>query len=163
MLDFYNAKLVSIGASTTGINATAKVGVINGQINTVEIMDGGSAYGIGNTMNVVGIATTGDTGHTPAVVTVTEIYDNVGDVVRLTGVTSESYKQYNDLYRITDVTVGGGKSFTGISDKTVIGVTTTGIGTSPLDKSAIYLTGGSLGISTLTYDPTSGINVYFFK
>ena len=60
--DFYNAKLVSIGASVTGINATAKVGVINGQINTVEIMDGGSAYGIGNTMHVVGIATTGSTG-----------------------------------------------------------------------------------------------------
>ena len=44
--DFYNAKLVSAGAATTqGLNATAKVGVINGQINTVEIMDGGSAYG----------------------------------------------------------------------------------------------------------------------
>ena len=121
--DFYNAKLVSIGASTTGINATAKVGVINGQINTViEIMDGGSAYGIGNTMNVVGIATTGDTGHTPAVVEVTDIYDNVGDVVRLTGVSSETYNQYNDLYRISEINVGGGKSFTAISDKTVSGV-----------------------------------------
>ena len=86
--DFYNAKLVSIGASVTGINATAKVGVINGQVNSVEIMDGGSAYGIGNTMHVVGIATTGDTGHTEAVVEVTDIYDNVGDVVRLTGVSS---------------------------------------------------------------------------
>ncbi|MEC8552709.1 MAG: hypothetical protein VXY93_19610, partial [Pseudomonadota bacterium] len=41
--DFYNAKLVSGGqvgtAKTQGLNATAKVGVINGQINTVEIMD----------------------------------------------------------------------------------------------------------------------------
>ena len=43
----------------------------------LTIMDGGSAYGIGNTMHVVGIATTGDTGHTPAVVEVTDIYDNV--------------------------------------------------------------------------------------
>ena len=158
--DFYNAKLVSIGASVTGINATAKVGVINGQVNTVEIMDGGSAYGIGNTMNVVGIATTGGTGHTEAVVTVTDIYDNVGDVVRLTGVTSESYNQYNDLYRITDINVGGGKSFTLISDKTLSGIMTTGIGTSPLDKAAVYLTGGSLGITTLTYDPTSGIATF---
>ena len=158
--DFYNAKLVSIGASVTGINATAKVGIINGQVNTVEIMDGGSAYGIGNTMNVVGIATTGDTGHTEAVVTVTDIYDNVGDVVRLTGVTSESYNQYNDLYRITDINVGGGKSFTLISDKTLSGIMTTGIGTSPLDKAAVYLTGGSLGITTLTYDPTSGIATF---
>ena len=158
--DFYNAKLVSIGASVTGINATAKVGVINGQVNSVEIMDGGSAYGIGNTMHVVGIATTGDTGHTEAIVEVTDIYDNVGDVVRLTGVSSETYNQYNDLYRITEINVGGGKSFTAISDKSLVGVMTTGIGTSPLDKSAVYLTGGSLGISTLTYDPTSGIATF---
>ena len=103
-------------------------------------MDGGSAYGIGNTMNVVGIATTGDTGHTEAVVTVTDIYDNVGDVVRLTGVTSESYNQYNDLYRITDINVGGGKSFTLISDKTLSGIMTTGIGTSPLAVSYTHLT-----------------------
>jgi hypothetical protein len=92
--------------------------------------------------------------------TVTDIYDNVGDVVRLTGVTSESYNQYNDLYRITDVNVGGGKSFTVISDKTLSGIMTTGIGTSPLDKAAVYLTGGSLGITTLTYDPTSGIATF---
>ena len=137
--DFYNAKLVSIGASVTGINATAKVGVINGQVNSVEIMDGGSAYGIGNTMHVVGIATTGDTGHTEAVVEVTDIYDNVGDVVRLTGVSSETYNQYNDLYRITEINVGAGKSFTAVSDQTVVNVSTSGIGTSPLDLSLIHI------------------------
>ena len=58
------------------------------------------------------------------VVEVTEIYDNVGDVVRLTGVTSESYNQYNDLYRITEINVGAGKSFTAISDKSVVNVMT---------------------------------------
>ena len=52
-------------------------------------MDGGSAYGIGNTMHVVGITTSAS--HTPAVVEVNTIYDNVGDVVRFTGVSSESY------------------------------------------------------------------------
>ena len=45
-------------------------------------MDGGGAYGIGNTMHVVGIATT--TGHSKAVVTVTNIYDNVGDCLLYT-------------------------------------------------------------------------------
>ena len=80
--DYYNAKLVGIGTSTTGINATAKVTVdATGGITAVKIMDGGSAYGIGNTMNVVGIATTGI--HASAVIQVTGIYDNVGDVVRL--------------------------------------------------------------------------------
>ena len=42
-------KLVGIGTSTTGINATAKVTVdATGGITAVKIMDGGSAYGIGN-------------------------------------------------------------------------------------------------------------------
>ena len=68
-------------------------------------MDGGSAYGIGNTMNVVGVGTT--TGFSQAVLQVTQIYDNVGDVIRVNGITSESFAGYNDLYRITGIgTVG---------------------------------------------------------
>ena len=120
--DYYNAKLISIGSSTTGQHATAKVSVdATGGITDVQIMDGGSAYGIGTTMNVVGIATT--TGHSKAVVTVTNIYDNVGDIVRVSGVTSDTYKPYNTLYRITEVVVGGAKSFTAISDPAITGVT----------------------------------------
>ena len=92
---YYNASLVSIGASTTGKHATAKVVVsAAGTINSVIVMDGGSAYGIGNTMHIVGI-TTGSFGHTPAVVEVGTIYDNVGDVVRVSGVSSEGYAGYN--------------------------------------------------------------------
>ena len=46
--DYYNAKLVGIGTSTTGSHATAKVSVdATGGITDVTIMDGGSAYGIG--------------------------------------------------------------------------------------------------------------------
>ena len=45
-------------------------------------MDGGSAYGIGNTMNVVGVGTTGELDSHKQLLQVTEIYDNVGDVVR---------------------------------------------------------------------------------
>ena len=96
---YYNARLVSIGASTTGKHATAKVTVsAAGTISDIIVMDGGSAYGIGNTMNVIGITTSG-TSHTPAVVEVEKIYDNVGDVIRVTGVSSESYAGYNDLYQ----------------------------------------------------------------
>ena len=84
----------------TGSNATAKVTVSAGTISAVTIMDGGSAYGIGNTMHITGITTSG-TGHTPAVVEVQAIYNNVGDVIRVAGVSSESYAGYNDLYRIT--------------------------------------------------------------
>ena len=64
-------------------------------------MDGGSAYGVGNTMNVVGVDTTAS--FSQAVVEVSKIYDNTGDVVRVVGVKSDSYKPYNQLYRITDV------------------------------------------------------------
>ena len=121
-------------------------------------MDGGSAYGIGNTMHVVGIATTTTVGtHSPAVVQVTEIYDNTGDVVRLTGVSSETYNQFNSLYRITEIDVGAAKSFRAASDVTLSGVTTAGIGTSPLDNSAVYVTGESLRITNLSYETNSGI------
>ena len=155
--DYYNAKLISIGASITGQHATAKVSVdATGGITDVQIMDGGSAYGIGNTMHVVGIATV--SGHSKAVVTVTDIYDNVGDIIRVTGVTSESYRPYNTLYRISEVVVGGAKTFTAISDPPITGVTTTGIGTAVLDNASAYLTGEGLRVSNIIYDPTLGIS-----
>jgi hypothetical protein len=155
--NYYNAKLISIGSSTTGKHATAKVSVdATGGITDVQIMDGGAAYGIGNTMHVVGVATTA--GHSKAVVTVTDVYDNVGDIIRISGVTSEAYRPYNTLYRITEVEVGGAKSFTAISDPAITGVTTTGIGTIPLSNATSYLTGEGIRISNLTYDPTSGIS-----
>jgi len=154
--DYYNAKLVGIGTSTTGAHATAKVSVdATGGITAITIMDGGSAYGIGNTMNVVGIATT--TGYSPAVVQVTGIYDNVGDVIRIAGVTSNTYRAYNTIYRITDVQVGAADTFVAVSDPAITGVTNTGIGTVPLTNSVAYLTGEALRINTFTFDPTSGI------
>ena len=154
---FYNARLVSIGSSVTGKHATAKVTVdAFGGITDVVVMDGGSAYGIGNTLNVVGIATTGVT-HTPAVVRVESISNNVGDVVRITGVTSATYQSYNALYRLTEIGVGAAKSFVVQSDPAITGVTTLGIGTIALRNSTVYSTGKELKISAFTYDPTSGI------
>ena len=47
---YYNASLVAIGSSTTGKHATAKVVIASNAVDSVTIMDGGSAYGIGNTM-----------------------------------------------------------------------------------------------------------------
>ena len=154
--EYYNARLVSIGASTTGSHATAKVTVdATGGITDILIMDGGSAYGIGNTMNVVGIATT--TGHAPAVVTVQKIYDNVSDTLQVTGVTSETYRNYNNLYRILDVQVGAAKTFVVTSINPVTGVSTSGIGTSKLTKSSVHLTGETIGVTSITYDSVSGI------
>ena len=155
--DLYNAQLVSIGGSTTGQHATAKLSVnASGNITDVIIMDGGSAYGIGNTLAVVGVATT--SGYSEAVVQVTQIYNNIGDSVRISGVSSEVYSSFNNLYRITDIPVGAAKSFaaqssTGISTWS----STAGIGQTVTVDSFVYLTGETLGISSLVYNNTTGI------
>ena len=154
---YYNANLVSIGTSTTGSNATAKVTVsAAGTISAVTIMDGGSAYGIGNTMHITGITTSGSSGHTPAVVEVQGIYNNVGDVIRITGVSSESYAGYNDLYRITEVGVGSDKVFN-VSSASTISNTSDAVGSTLTSNAHLYLTGESIKVSSFEYDFTSGI------
>ena len=56
--EHYNARLVGTAGSTTGEFATAKVFInASGVITNLKIVDGGSAYAIGNTMHVVGIPT----------------------------------------------------------------------------------------------------------
>ena len=155
--NLYNARLVGFAGSTTGYNATARVTVdASGGITDVKIMDGGSAYGIGNTLSVVGVATT--TGYTSAVVTVDKIYDNVGDTVSISGVTPEDNYGYNTLYRIVGVNTGNHKQIEVESSNTVVGYTTVGgVGESSTLNSNLLLTGSTLGISSFTYDYTTGI------
>ena len=153
---YYNATLSSIGSSATGSNATAKVTVsAAGTISAVTIMDGGSAYGIGNTMHITGVTTSG-TSHTPAVVEVEKIYDNVGDVIRISGVSSESYAGYNNLYRITEVGVSSHKQFT-VSSASTISNTSISVGSTLTSNAHLYLTGESVEVSSFVYDFTSGI------
>ena len=157
---YYNARLISIGSSITGQNATAKVTVsATGTVTDIIVMDGGSSYGIGNTMQVVGISTYGTT-HQPAVVEVTSIYDNVGDVIRISGVSSESYSGYNDLYRITGVGIGTTTSVEkviNVSSASSVSGFSTAVGTSLTSDANLYLTGKSIKVSTFEYDSTSGI------
>jgi hypothetical protein len=154
--DFYNAKLVSIGSSVTGKHATAKITVdASGGITNIKIMDGGSAYGIGNTLHVVGISTFGS--HTPAVIQVDQIYNNVGNTIRVIGVSSESYSGYNDLYRITGVNVGAATSITVESASTVSGFSTSGVGADLTSNAHLYLTGEAIRINTFAYDHVAGI------
>ena len=155
--DFYNARLVGIGTSITGNHATAKITVnASGNITNVVIMDGGSAYGIGNSLAIVGVSTFA--GFTTAYVNVTKIYNNVGDSIRINGVSSETYSSFNNLYRITGVSVGAAKSF---SVQSSVGLSTWisngGIGSVVTSNSSAYLTGETLRISSLTYDRVSGI------
>jgi hypothetical protein len=156
--DIYNARLVGFAGSITGQHATAKITVNgSGTITDVKIMDGGSAYGIGNTLAVVGVGTT--TGYTEAVVTVAGVYNNVGDTVRISGVSSESYAPFNDVYRITSVQVGSAKSFT-VTSTSAIGIgTTAGINSTNISNAYVYLTGEAIRISALSYDNTTGIGI----
>ena len=157
-----NANAVGVG-STTGVNATVKVTVDKNQggITAISIMNPGSAFGIGNTMYVTGITThtsTVATGHSAAKIRIDTINSNIGDVIRLAGVTSETYDQYNDnLYRIENVAVGAAKSFSVIGNTPVTGVTTAGIGTVVCENALLTLTGKAVGVSTYTYDTVSGI------
>jgi hypothetical protein len=159
--EYYNARLVGTAGSTTGDHATAKVFVdASGQVSDIKIMDGGSAYGIGNTMQIVGIATT--TGFTEAVVQVQNIYSNIGDVIKVSGISSEKHQPLNTLYRITGVNVGASKTFDAVPVSAITGVTTTGIGSvgaapDTLTDAMFALTGKSVPISSFSYENTSGI------
>ena len=154
----YNATLVGTGAGSTvvGNHATAKITTgSSGEITTITVMDGGSAYGIGNSMFVTGVSTY--TGFSSAIVTVTGIYNNVGDTLRISGVNSEGFADYNQIYRITDVPVGGATSITVASSRSVGGFTTTGIGATDATGSFAQLTGEGISINTLVYNNNVGI------
>ena len=158
--DIYNARLISIGSSTTGKHATAKLTVDgSGTITAVKVMDGGSAYGVGNTMNVVGVDTTAS--FSQAVVEVSKIYDNTGDVVRIVGVKSDSYKPYNQLYRITDVAIGSATTVTVAAASSIasgaIAGAVAGVGATLTDSAYFYLTGEGITVNTFTYTQNSGI------
>ncbi len=103
---FFNVKLDSSN-DAFGKHATARVTAVNGAVTGVEIIDGGSAAGVGNTFALTGTATT--TGHVPAIVSVSRIYSNVGDTVRITDINFDDYDNYNNYYRITGISNGRDK------------------------------------------------------
>jgi hypothetical protein len=155
---YYNAKLVGIGTSTTGKFATAKITVsVAGTISSVEIMDGGSAYGIGNTLAVVGITTS--SGHTVGVVSVTSIYNNFNSLVSVAGISSDAYDEYNNNYRIVGITTGDVnrvdvRSF----EEIAYGPSNTaGLGIIETFFSSAYVNDQVVPVSTLSYTRTTGI------
>jgi hypothetical protein len=153
--DYYNATLVGFAGSTVGQYATAKVSVDGaGSISDIKIMDGGSAYAVGNTLTVTGIGTTA--GFSEAVLTITNVYNNVGDVVKISGVTSTAYQDYNNLYRITEVNVGAAKSFRAVS-ATAVSNSVVSVGVTQTANAISYLTGEAIRVNTFTYNNVTGI------
>ena len=159
--EHYNARLVGTAGSTTGEFATAKVFIsAAGAITDLKIMDGGSAYAIGNTMHVVGIPTFAT--FEEAVVQVDKIYDNTNNVISISGITSEKHAAANQLYKINNIEVGAAKTFRARPINPITGVTTTGIGSvgaapETMTNAFMQINGTSLPISSFAYENTSGI------
>jgi len=149
--NLYNAIL---GVNTNGQGATARITVnAAGEMTGVKIMDGGCNYEVGQVLNVTGTATT--TGHSVGQVTVQHINNNIGDTIRIVGVTSAVNSEYNELYRITGVSTS--REVTVESRLKISGFTTEGLGPTVTASAYCQETGPRLNISSLTYDKTSGI------
>ena len=151
---YYNVPLVSFGSSVTGKHATARVTISGGGIQSVKIIDGGSAYGIGNTLGLIGITTSG--GHTAGHLKVTDVYSNIGDTLNIDGIKGDDFESYNDLYRITAIGDGNDREITVASASTISPAYTTGIGATSSTANVI-LTGETLNVESLTYNQTVGL------
>ena len=155
----YNANLVSAGGiSTQGNFATGRVEInAAGNIVDVKIMDGGSSYAVGDSLNVVGIATT--SGHITGIVTVTAIYDNIGDTVEVKGVVPDSNDEFNSLYRITGIDTGATKQFQVASASTIGASSSAGIGLTNLAAASVHVTGQALNVTAFNYNKVTGVGV----
>jgi hypothetical protein len=153
----YNAKLTSAGAATSqGQNATARIEVnSSGNIIAAKIMDGGSAYSVGDSLQIVGVGTT--SGYSVGIVTVTKIHDNTGDTVELINAKPKTNHPYNTLYRITGVTAGSVKEVQVASAATVGGAS--GIGITDLASAAVQVVGRALNVSAFNYNKVTGVGV----
>jgi hypothetical protein len=138
--DLYSASLV--GGTGTGTNATVKVQLTAGAASAVSIVDGGSVYGVGNTMSIAG-------GTTLATVQVTSINNNIGDGIQIVGCSSE---RLNGVFKI--ISISGSKQFTVSNSNNVTSYTPRTDGKLPY---ATFVSEG-LPISTLVFsDIRTGI------
>ena len=149
--NYYSIPLIGFGVSEVGRNATLSITVNGGgSISSVRIMDPGSAYGIGNTLGLVGVGTVGS----GAVITVTGVNRSDGTVIDLSGVTIDNY---NTLYRVTGVEVGKDKEFIVSSASTISSpYTGVGIGITATANTLAIPTVKAIKVSSIVYSPTTG-------
>jgi hypothetical protein len=154
----YNAQLIPFGDTITGQHATANIRVSPaGAIEDIKIVDGGTAYGIGNSMYVVGVSTL--TGHTIGIVSATKIYDNNGDTITISNTDTENYN-YNNIYRISNITVGNTKELI-VQSSSPIGIaSTSGIGIDATSNAVAFLEGKSHTITNVVYNNQTGIATF---
>ncbi len=157
----YGAKLVGVGVgSTSGSGALANVTINNeGQITAVTVTNGGGAYGIGNSLEVTGITT--QSGYVSGILTVTSLYDGIGQVIQISGISSDTNSKLNNLFKVTSVpsakrvcfasteVIDYGRSLGGSSNNVVVG--------SAMSNASLVIAGPAIGVTALNYDVNTGI------
>ena len=157
---YYAADLVGFAGSITGSNANVKVDVNSlGQVSDVLIMDPGSSYGIGHTLQIIpaaGIGTT--TGFTAAVVRVDAVTDYQDLTLEIDGL-SEDYDGYNNLYKVTGITSTSTTEIQVQSANSVSGFSTTAV---EFGTNMSSFTGQLLTPSSVTYNNETGVGIVTF-
>jgi hypothetical protein len=152
---YYNAQLIS--NTGFGTEASAKVVVsLAGTISSIQIMDGGCGYIVGEEVSIIGIATTGS--YIPATGLVSNIYNNVGDNINISNIIDPSYSKYNGIYRITSI--NSPKDIRVSSLNPILPAELVGVGATALKSSYFNLTGKRLQIVSFVYDTSSGIATF---
>lgn len=149
--NYYGVGVVGIGLSIVGKDATFSITVNGGgSISSVRLMNGGSAYGVGNELSPVGVP-----GGSGAILSVAAISNNIGDVVDVTNTTAD---QYNTVYQITSITTGNTKEFIVSSASSISSpAINAGLGVTATANSRAVLTGKLVGVSTISYSNVTGI------
>ena len=162
----YNASLVYAGIET-GKGATANIDVdANGGITAINIVDGGSAYGVGHTLNIVGVETSAN--HITGWVTVNKTSNNIGDAIEIVGVGTSLARYvsgYNGIHTVTairpkEIEYNNG-FWPGYYDTNTVGLATGFVayaGPVP-DITNIVYSSASSGIVTVTTADAHGLNV----
>lgn len=155
----YNARLVPSGINTTGYYATAKIEVnSSGAIQNAYLMDGGSAYNVGDLLEVVGVST--QSGFVPGTVRVENVNNAIGDCLTLYGVVPEELESYNNVsYRITGISGGNTRQLEVESSGVVAAAPAglTGIGVTFTQYANIIPAGRSLSVTGFDYNNVSGV------
>ena len=126
------------GGSGTGCLVDVTVNAAS-VVSAVTIREPGSGYTVGETLTLRGLPTHGTP--TAPTIDVDTIYNEVGDVIQVIGVSSETY---NGLYRITSIPDNKQISYTAVAGAAA----TDGI---------FYHVGVATDVQTIEHDPSSGI------
>ena len=157
----HGAKLVGVGlGSTAGGGATANITIdARGGITGVTIVNGGGAYGIGNSVQVVGVTTAA--GHVVGVLTVTNVYSGTDQVVQIAGIRSDTNLKLNNTFRVTGTpdsrqvsfasteVIDFGRSLGGDSNNITVGSATS--------DATMAFVGPAIGVTQISYDINTGI------